>query len=213
MKYWGWLLLFVYSTNVCAHECHANLVGNVGQYIHRPGRGSRSHRGRRFRSTLRTASNGTEHGADQGTNTKVLYTGGSDRLFTAGERSPNGLQPSELTPAEAALVLPGYWGHTKVFEYSYNVIPNNDRRYEVDCYCIQGPPCSCDRVNNNELYFYELKQVKTTKLSAYSVGRNAHYAINGSVELVETDPRNSASASHDTPGHSHLALIAAAVLI
>ncbi|CAN6612369.1 hypothetical protein TRVA0_005S00914 [Trichomonascus vanleenenianus] len=132
--------------------------------------------------------------------------GGSSYPYNTGSTSPKGLPASGISLTAVTSHYPGYWGgNAGVDVYSYAVSLMNNTLCIVDCYCIRGQKCTCDRVDRQS-YFTQLSYLISFKevFSNYT-----QFYINGTMPL----PGELTSSAPSTYPACLLALILACLTV
>jgi hypothetical protein len=116
----------------------------------------------------------------------LLYTGGSSKLFVAGDLSPDGsLKPAKIPPPSSA--FPGEW-KDEVYEYHYTVQPTKNRYCEVKCYCMIGVLCSCEKTDDLAYFSDLIENGPANRVNVLSAsGGVSHFLINGTLDFPAQD--------------------------
>lgn len=115
----------------------------------------------------------------------LFYTGGSSILFVAGDLSPEGsLKPVKIPPPSSA--FPGQW-KDEVYEYRYTVQPTSNRYCQVECYCMIGMLCSCEKTQSLAYFSDLIENGPATRVNVLSTGKFSHFLINGTLDLPAQD--------------------------
>lgn len=116
----------------------------------------------------------------------LVYTGGSSKLFVAGDLSPDGsLKPAKIPPPSSA--FPGEW-KDEVYEYHYTVHPTKDRYCEVKCYCMIGVLCSCEKTDDVAYFSDLIENGPANRVNVLSTTDGvSHFLINGTLDFPAQD--------------------------
>jgi hypothetical protein len=143
---------------------------------------------------------------------KYFY-GGAQIPYYAGRRSTNGLIGTRYEIGFLTPHFPGFWGPgaTHVYLYHYSTVTNKTS-YNVDCFCGQRLPCSCDNVSD-QTYFDGLpKERFRTVANGNHTTLGTTLYVNGTLEPKVSNNEGSRSLMSNLIVYAILILIVSFVL-
>jgi hypothetical protein len=109
------------------------------------------------------------------------YYGGASSPYYPGLGTITPLGLTATLIATQGLLYHGYWGpENQVYDYQY-LTTLNGTAYDIDCYCIQREPCSCDEIQTQA----ELDSIPANHIQMQNVSNGTNVQINGTLDGPE----------------------------